>query len=166
MKISVRCSEGTNTIQARYAQTIQLRRDFLPYFTLYLVRRFENDYKTVRLLENFESPYLTLYNENEKLSESSSSVTGSTIIIIRKSYWDSAFDEDLFADKVALNIIYLQALHEVEKGYVVADQETRNKLTSLQAKGDKIEVSLQQHTFEPLMMITLCVCSIYEWHVR
>ena len=139
VKILARCNEGSHKILMRYAQAIHLNSEYLPYFTLYLVRRVENDFKTVRLLENFESPFLTLYNENKKLSSGSTSIEN-YLILIRKSYWDSAFDEDLFGDKVALNIIYLQALHEVEKGYVEASQPTRNKLTSLQAKGDKIEV--------------------------
>ena len=91
----------------------------------------------IRKLSNFESPYLTLYTENER---SVSAGDGTYLILVRKSYWDTNFDEDLYGDKAALNIIYWQALHEVEKGHVLASKETRNRLTTLQAMGDKVEV--------------------------
>lgn len=100
----------------------------------------------VRRLENFESPYLTLLSENKKLASSGQQNGGDKcchqkcLIVIRKSYWDTAtYDHDLLDNKVALNIIYLQALNDVENGHSIASKQIRNQLTSLQAKGDKVQ---------------------------
>lgn len=136
-KLPVDTSENSQVVLRRYAQSIHLNERILPYFCLYLVRRIGNDLKTVRRLQNFESPYLTLYTENQR---STSPSEGTYLIVVRKSYWESSFDEDLYGEKPSLNILYWQALHEIEKGYIPANNETRNRLTTLQAKGDKVEV--------------------------
>ena len=129
-------AENSEAVLRRFAKSIQLDDRLLPYFCLYLVRRVENDYQPVRMFQNFESPYLTLCSENQR----NQATTFKYVILVRKSYWDTDYDDDLHQDKAALNIIYWQALHEIEKSYVPASQEIRNRLTSLQARGDKIEV--------------------------
>jgi len=46
----------------------------------------------------------------------------------------------LAEDRVALNLLYTQAIWEVERGWVLASKEVRNKLSSLQSRGEKREV--------------------------
>lgn len=43
-------------------------------------------------------------------------------------------------DRVALNLLYAQAVAEVERGWVLADMDTRDMLSSLQSRGEKEEV--------------------------
>ena len=139
IKLSINPIENSQMVLKRYAQAVHLDDHSLPYFCLYLVRRIGNDYRVVRRLQNFESPYLTLLTENKR--NSGSSLNGAiNSIIVRKSYWDCGYDEDLYQNKAALNIIYWQALHEIEKSYVLANKDIRSRLTTLQAMGDKIEV--------------------------
>ena len=45
------------------------------------------------------------------------------------------------SNPVALNLLYLQTLVEIEKGWALAPQETRRELASLQARGAKKEVN-------------------------
>lgn len=56
------------------------------------------------------------------------------------SYWDPAYDLELITDRVALNLLYVQAVTEVECGWVSCSEELRQKLTSLQANGSKRDV--------------------------
>lgn len=58
------------------------------------------------------------------------------------SYWDPAYDSELIRDRVALNLLYVQAVTEVECGWVLCNEDVRQKLASLQAKGSKGEVSI------------------------
>lgn len=152
VRLSVDVSENSATVLRRWATVIGLGERLLPYFCLYLVRRVETpssvDFRVVRRLANYESPYLTLVASERKLKNSSSQIKvqngtssnpPSFLVMIRKSYWDAALDEDLFGDRVALNVLYLIAHHEVEKGHVVASKEVRHRLTALQAMGEKVE---------------------------
>lgn len=132
--LSAYTNENSQIVLERYAEAIQLEQQFLPYFCFYLVCHNQNDYQTIRRLQNFESPYLTLCIENRRSNDQTDH-----LIMIRKSYWDSEFDQDLYNSKAAVNILYLQALYEVEKGYILSNNDVRNRLTSLQAMGDKIE---------------------------
>ena len=150
-------SENSATVLRRWATVIGLGERLLPYFCLYLVRRVETpssvDFRVVRRLANYESPYLTLVASERRLKNSSSQIKvqngtssnpPSFLVMIRKSYWDAALDEDLFGDRVALNVLYLIAHHEVEKGHVVASKELRHRLTALQAMGEKVEVNKKE----------------------
>ena len=51
--------------------------------------------------------------------------------------------------KTAANILYFQTLHDIEKGLIQANKETRRQLTALQAKGSKKEV------FQPFLKFFL-----------
>lgn len=58
------------------------------------------------------------------------------------SFWDLAVETMLAEDRVALNLLYTQAIWEVERGWVLASKDIRNKLSSLQSRGEKKEVYL------------------------
>lgn len=51
----------------------------------------------------------------------------------------------LAEDRVALNLLYTQAIWEVERGWVLATKDIRNKLSSLQSRGEKKEVYCNQN---------------------
>jgi len=56
------------------------------------------------------------------------------------SFWDLTVETMLAEDRVALNLLYTQAIWEVERGWVLATKDIRNKLSSLQSRGEKKEV--------------------------
>ena len=132
IKVKVMSTDRTDIVLDSVANALNIPSQLIPYFNLFVIKRVDNDYIPVRKLQNFEAPYLTLRTLNN--------VDCSHTIIIRKSYWDPIYDEDLLSDKVATNILYSQALHDIEKGLTHANKETRRQLTSLQAKGSKKEV--------------------------
>lgn len=70
------------------------------------------------------------------------------------SYWDPSYDDDLLEDRICLNLLYVQAVGDVERGWTQTDNESRRKLVALQARGSKKEVSfLSFFNFYSLFLI-------------
>lgn len=68
------------------------------------------------------------------------------------SFWDLTVETMLAEDRVALNLLYTQAIWEVERGWVLATKDIRNKLSSLQSRGEKKEVICHFNTFPVLSL--------------
>ena len=65
-----------------------------------------------------------------------------TEIITSLSFWDPNLVSKLLSDRVAKNLMYIQAVADVDRGHwEVGREEERGELTSLQKKGQKKEVS-------------------------
>ncbi|PSN32989.1 Sorting nexin-17, partial [Blattella germanica] len=82
----------------------------------------------LRKLQDFESPYI-----------SQKSIQGVHRVVLRKSYWDPGYDLELMSNQVALNMLYVQTVADVERGWVLCSRETQQNLASLQARGAKKE---------------------------
>ena len=86
----------------------------------------------LRKLQNFESPFITIKHLH---------VIGSKIIL-GKNYWDVGCDLKLMNDEVAMNLLYIQAVAEIQWGWILITDELKNQLTDLQKHGKKKEVCL------------------------
>ncbi|KAH0622982.1 hypothetical protein JD844_025936, partial [Phrynosoma platyrhinos] len=83
----------------------------------------------IRKLQEFELPYVSvtsLRNPEYK-------------ILLRKSYWDSAYDDDVMEQRVGLNLLYAQTVADIERGWILANKEQHRQLRSLQEKVSKKE---------------------------
>lgn len=80
---------------------------------------------------DFESPYLSLKNASD------------CEIVIRKNYWDESYDLDLMRDRIAMNLLYIQAISDVEKGWITTTVEKKRELNALQENGNKHEYMIQ-----------------------
>lgn len=54
------------------------------------------------------------------------------------------------SDRTTLNLFYAQTVSDVEKGWIVADQDTKKQLATLQARGEKREVRIENIFFSLL----------------
>lgn len=61
-------------------------------------------------------------------------------IVILKTYWDPGYDEELMHDKVATNLIYIQAVSDIDRGWISVPEENLDTLRDLIASGNKKEV--------------------------
>ncbi|XP_040565287.1 LOW QUALITY PROTEIN: sorting nexin-17 [Lepeophtheirus salmonis] len=103
--------------------------EFVYYFALFLIQRHNNDsYSIVRKLQDFESPYI-----------SQKAMSGSLKLVLRKCCWDPDIDSQLFSNQVTLNLLYIQTVTDVERGWVQASQDTKRTLSRMQARGAKLE---------------------------
>merc|ERR1719188_2830655 len=66
-------------------------------------------------------------------------VGGNLKLVLRKASWDPQIDEELISNSATLNLLYVQTVAEVERGWVRADAETKRQLARMQARGAKKE---------------------------
>jgi len=107
--------------------------DLVYHFALYLVQREEltGEVTILRKLQDYESPYIS----------QKSFINGKSTckLVLRKSSWDSKIDEELMNHKVTLNLIYLQTLSDLERGWIQASPDIRRQLAQMQSRGAKRE---------------------------
>lgn len=110
-------------------QQLSIPDEFVYHFALFLMQRKEDgDFVIVRKLQDFESPYI-----------SQKSSIGTLKLVIRKASWAPEIDEALFDHKSTLNLLYVQTIAEVERGWIQVSNETQSQLAQMQARGDKKE---------------------------
>lgn len=83
-------------------------------------------------MQNFESPFITIKHLH---------VIGSKVVL-GKNYWDVGYDLKIMDNEVAMNLLYIQAVAEINWGWIPITDELRNKLTVLKKHGKKKEVYL------------------------
>ncbi|KAG8231282.1 hypothetical protein J437_LFUL010320 [Ladona fulva] len=136
-KVSLRINSSncSSKVLEKVSQHIRLPPDLINYFSLFLIKKEEDGQLTIlRKLQDFESPYI-----------SQKSMNCLTRVVLRKSYWDPAYDDILMRDSVALNLLYVQTVADVERGgWLLRDdcskwEDAQAMLASLQAKGAKKE---------------------------
>ncbi|XP_064597329.1 sorting nexin-17-like [Liolophura sinensis] len=131
ISVNILSTDQTEDVLENVASHIELADDFVYYFGLYLVKKEDGgDNSIVRKLQEFESPYISLRAANKEDSHR---------IVLRKSYWDPAFDDDLLEDRIAMNLLYVQAVSDIERQWTFATKDQLKQLTALQVKGSKRE---------------------------
>lgn len=131
ISLNITSTDQTEDILEAVASQIDLPDDFVYYFGLYLVKKEDKgDNSIVRKLQEFESPYISLKSANKE---------GTFRIVLRKSYWDSSFDDELIENKVAMNLLYVQAVSDIERNWVQVTKEQIKHLNTLQQRGSKRE---------------------------
>ncbi|EFO22578.2 hypothetical protein LOAG_05903 [Loa loa] len=150
VSVDIFMADGTKeTIRCnRFADIIGLGTENVGHFGLFVAkRRYANgdghfvsslssmkypDTLSVRLLRNFESPYLSIHLLNQK-----SAATGVFyFIVIRKLVWDPKIEEELMDDPGAVLLLYKQAACDLHNGHFVPRQtDIKNRLLALEEKG-------------------------------
>nr|CAD7196925.1 unnamed protein product [Timema douglasi] len=129
VSLNVLTTERSVQVLEKVCQQINLPGLYVYYFSLFLIKREEDGSITVsRKLQDFESPFI-----------SQKSIKGVNRVTLRKSYWDPGYDLELMSDSVALNLLYVQTVADVEHGWVLTNKETQQRLALLQARGAKQE---------------------------
>lgn len=128
ININISSTDSTSVILEKSLHAVDLPAELTYYFALFLIRKeLDGTVTLVRKLMDFEAPFISLRNASD------------CQIVIRKNYWDPSYDLDLMRDRIALNLLYIQSISDIEKGWVIAGSETRQILGSLQASGNKTE---------------------------
>uniref|UniRef100_A0A8C6VJF3 Sorting nexin-17 n=1 Tax=Naja naja TaxID=35670 RepID=A0A8C6VJF3_NAJNA len=130
VKVTILTSDQTEDVLEAVALKLDLPDDLIGYFHLFLVREAKDGaFSFIRKLQEFELPYVSvtsLHNPEYK-------------ILLRKSYWDPAFDDDVMEQRVGLNLLYAQTVADIERGWILANKEQHRQLKSLQEKVSKKE---------------------------
>lgn len=150
-KISVltSCREHSEQVLTKVCRHIELQDKYSCYFALYLMHQGdEGNINVLRKLQNFESPLVT--QKNIPLH--------SVRIVLGKSYWNSAYDEELMHDDVALNLLYIQAASDIDRGWISVPKESQDRLASLRAGGNKKEYLKLARSFKYYGYIQFAPC--------
>lgn len=128
IKIHVSTTECSSKVLEKALRSVEISDDAIFFFALFLLRRNADGSLTlVRKLMDFESPFISLRTASD------------CEIVIRKNYWDESYDLDLMRDRIAMNLLYIQAISDVERGWIATTNEKRRDLNALQALGSKHE---------------------------
>uniref|UniRef100_A0A8D0CE49 Sorting nexin-17 n=1 Tax=Scleropages formosus TaxID=113540 RepID=A0A8D0CE49_SCLFO len=128
VKVNILTSDQTEDVLEAVALKLGLPDELVGYFSLFLVRE-GSDGSFVRKLQEFELPYVSVTSlQNPDYH-----------VVLRKSYWDSAYDSDVMENRVGLNLLYAQTVSDIERGWILVNKEQHRQLKSLQEKGSKKE---------------------------
>ncbi|CAF3279031.1 unnamed protein product [Rotaria sp. Silwood2] len=134
------------------ALKIQLQKDFISFFSLYLYEQKDNHLNILRPLYDFESPYLSL-KETKKNYEQS-------CIVFKKSYWNSDFDLQLIDDRRARNLLFVQAQYEIEQSHDLYPSDIYRQLETLRDNNSFKDYLLLARTSKFYGHVIIQTCSI------
>ncbi|XP_051016465.1 sorting nexin-31 [Acomys russatus] len=123
IKVDVLTSATAERVLEVVAHKLGLHPELLGYFGLFLIRCFpEGKLSVVKKLADFELPYTSLQSsevENCKIG-------------LRKWYLDPALDSVLMDCRAAGDLLYMQAVQDIELEWVKPTQAQREELKALQ----------------------------------
>ncbi|XP_006817773.2 sorting nexin-17-like, partial [Saccoglossus kowalevskii] len=127
--IKIMSTDQTDDVLETVASQINLPDDFVYYFALYLVKKdSDGSFSIVRKMQDFESPFISLKTAGSKHK-----------IVLRKNFWDATYDDDLLDNRVSMNLLYVQAVSDIDRGWTLANKEQMARLEVLKSKGSKKE---------------------------
>ncbi|XP_068135893.1 sorting nexin-17 isoform X1 [Hyperolius riggenbachi] len=130
VKVSILTSDQTEDVLEAVTTKLDLPEELVGYFSLYLIKDgADGSFSFVRKLQEFELPYVSVTSLRNLEYK----------IILRKSYWDSSYDEDVMESRVGLNLLYAQTVSDIERGWIQVSKEQHRQLKSLQEKVSKKE---------------------------
>ncbi|KAK7091969.1 sorting nexin-17-like isoform X2 [Littorina saxatilis] len=129
--VSVTSTDQTDDVLEAVASQIEIPNDLVYYFGIYLVRKEEDSMAIVRKMQDFESPFISLRTANKD--------KGINRIVLRKSYWDSSLDDELLDNKVTLNLLFVQTVNDLERGWILATPDQLKHMKKLVSRGSKKE---------------------------
>jgi len=165
ISINILTVEQTDSVLEQVCEELNVPLELVYCFSLYLIRRDEDgDITVIRKLQDFESPYIS-----QKALVSSLESCGAPLkIVLRKSSWDTSIDDRLLTEQTTLNLLYIQTVADLERGWIQTSADTKQQLALMQARGCKrqfMEVarSLKYYGF---MVFRPAVTNYPEEHTR
>ncbi|KAJ8008677.1 hypothetical protein DPEC_G00080900 [Dallia pectoralis] len=130
VKVTVLTSDQTEDVLEAVALKLDLPDDLVGYFSLFLVREgVDGGLTFIRKLQEFELPYVSV----------TSLQSSDFHIVLRKSYWDTAYDSNVMENRVGLTLLYTQTVSDIDRGWILVNKDQHRQLKSLQEKGSKKE---------------------------
>ncbi|XP_063525065.1 sorting nexin-31 isoform X3 [Pongo pygmaeus] len=128
IKIEIITSDTAERVLEVVSYKIGLCRELLGYFGLFLIRfGKEGKLSVVKKLADFELPYVSL----------GSSEVENCKVGLRKWYMDPSLDSMLMDCSVAVDLLYMQAIQDIEKGWAKPTEAQRQKLEAFQKEDNQ-----------------------------
>ena len=102
----------------------------------------------IRQLQDFESPILSLITLRSSFSVDhrrsggvgDPAVEASVKIVVRRCNWESEIEESLFTHEVVLNLLYVEVVSNIKRGWILTTNNQLVKIESLRRKNSKREL--------------------------
>ena len=99
----------------------------------------------IRQLQDFESPLLSLRSLRSSFADHRRNGVGgvggedemAVKIVVRRCFWETEVEEALLADKVALNLLYVEVVSDIDRGWILATNDQLAKIESLRRTNSK-----------------------------
>ncbi|TKC37920.1 hypothetical protein EI555_021205, partial [Monodon monoceros] len=134
IKVEILTSDTAERVLEVVSHKIGLCQELLGYFGLFLIRSYkEGKLSVIKKLADFELPYVSLRSsevENFKVG-------------LRKWYLDPSLDSRLMDCRAAVDLIYMQAIQDIEKEWAKPTEVQRQKLEALQKEGNQTKQFLE-----------------------
>merc|ERR1740131_118335 len=140
ISVNIQTVEHTDVVLQQVCEKLQVPNNLVHCFSLFLIRRDEDgDITIVRKLQDFESPYISqkALSAMEQAASDNSGFAGPLKIVLRKSSWDASLDDRLLAEQPTLNLLFIQTVVDMERGWILPSAETKQQLALLPARGSK-----------------------------
>lgn len=131
ISLPVTATQETSSVIKKVAQHIGLPEELSEYFSLFIqdANEFNHQYCLVRRLLNYESPFLAVKLSGENAS-----------LVMRKSYWDSAFDEELLKNVIGTKLLYNQFRDDYKRYWIQPSEQQIIPLKRLMEQDKQQEV--------------------------
>ncbi|MEE6463424.1 hypothetical protein FKM82_005900 [Ascaphus truei] len=130
IKVDAQTSDTAERVLELALYKLNLSRELMEFFSFFLTRRESNGtYTVVKRIVDFEIPFLTVWGlEDERFQ-----------IDIKKWYMNPSIDAMLMGCTTSINLLYIQALQEMEMKWAKPTEAQRRKLEHLSQTEDKIK---------------------------
>ncbi|KAK0087663.1 hypothetical protein PV325_000470 [Microctonus aethiopoides] len=151
--INIKISTGDNStnVLKKICQHINLPEKYYSYFSLFIIIEGENkNINILRRLQDFESPLLT---------QSNIDYVGIKVVI-GKNYWNIDNDFNLMENSIALNLLYIQAIAELNSGWIIVPKKLQSQINDAQEHDDKCKYLKLIHPlkFYGYVQFATCFC--------
>ncbi|XP_050796982.1 sorting nexin-31 isoform X5 [Gopherus flavomarginatus] len=155
VRLDIQTSDTAERVLEVVSYKMGLSRELIGYFSLYFIQDHSNGVlSVVKKVAEFELPYVSLQSMKESDCK----------IGIRKWYMDPSLDKTLMDCDASVNLLYMQALQEIEKNWVKPTDEQMQKMESLQKAANKMKVLelVQEVQHYGYMQLDPCTCDYPE----
>eukprot|EP00035_Acanthoeca_spectabilis_P020534 m.433406 g.433406 ORF g.433406 m.433406 type:complete len:499 (-) comp17571_c0_seq1:68-1564(-) len=123
--VDILSTDQTDDVLEAVIQLIGMEPDLTYYFALYLVED-STGKVTIRRLQDFESPFISLRRASAENK-----------VMLRTAFWNQVVAGPLHADPIALNLIYIETIADIKKGWIVVDDDVADDLAQYRAQKDR-----------------------------
>ncbi|XP_039383696.1 sorting nexin-31 isoform X4 [Mauremys reevesii] len=155
VRLDIQTSDTAERVLEVVSYKMGLSRELIGYFSLFFIQDHSNGVlSVVKKVAEFELPYVSLQSMKESDCK----------IGIRKWYMDPSLDKMLMDCGASVNLLYMQALQEIEKNWVKPTDGQMQKLESLQKAANKIKVLelVQEVQHYGYIQLDPCTCDYPE----